>query len=50
MPADVREAVILYARAAAQGLEPSKRALLLLATGGVPEATAALHQLGHAPS
>jgi TPR repeat protein len=41
-----REAVTYYARALAQGNEPSKEALCILATEGVPEATATLHRAG----
>jgi hypothetical protein len=41
-----REAVTYHARALVQGDEASKRALCILATEGVPEATAALHRAG----
>ena len=46
MPKSPREAATYHARAAAQGDEGSKKALRILATEGVSEATAALHRLG----
>jgi TPR repeat protein len=46
VPKDLRAAASWFARSAGHGNEPAKAALFLLATAGVPEATAALHRLG----
>ena len=49
VPQDLRLAATFYARAASQGLEGAKKALLELAAAGVAEAVAAVRRLRLAP-